>query len=365
MENVKTRALRAYERHKRIVPASAFIAGTLVEFFTLGRIDSPVRLVKQAVFLLVILSLLCIEVREGRTKIEVSHPRLLKLWGYREGTMHFLLGCLLSSFTVFYFRSSSLMGSFVFFLFIAACLVANEFAAVRKLGLALRTALFCVCFTSYLFCVVPIVVHAVGFWPFLSALLISLLSFAPVYLVLLVRFGHANVIRKQIAYPYVGVLAGFLVLYMLQILPPIPLSLSHIGIYHGVEHVPGGFKVSYLKPFWRFWESGDQAFRFRKGERIYCLFSVFSPGGFQDSVKVRWLHREADRSWQGADAVPVVIAGGHDVGWRGFSFMTSYRPGAWQVRIETADEREIGRIYVDVEPDDEVGDRDFKERVIL
>lgn len=362
---LKRRSLGVYRRYEKLVPAGSFIAGSLFDIATLGRIDSRASLIQQAVYLLVILGLLSAEVREGRAKIEVNHPFLAKIWHYREEAMHFLLGGLLSSFTLFYFRSSSFVGSFVFFVIIAGCLVGNEFAVVRKLGLALRTVLFSICVTSYLFCVVPIVWHSIGFWPFLASLSLSGAGFAAVYGLLLVKLNEPGVLRRQVVLPYAGVLVAFLGLYLLKLVPPIPLSLTHIGIYRGVERVPGGYKISYAKPFWRFWETGDQTFRYRKGERIYCFFSVFSPGGFRDSVKVRWLHKDEKHGWQPSDAVPVAIAGGRDEGWRGFAYKANYQPGDWQVRIETKDEREIGRIYLYVEPDaDESAVREIQEKII-
>lgn len=368
MDAIRQRALGVYQRYEKFVPAASFLAGTLFDIATLGRIDALLSLIQQAVYLLVVLLLLGVEVREAKAPLDLSRhklaPWMIKAWHYREEALHFLLGSLLGSFTLFYFRSSSFMGSFVFFIIIAACLVGNEFAAIRKLGLALRTGLFSICLTSYLFCIVPIAWHSIGFWQFLTALALSLLLFGIAYRGIFVRLGNQAVLKKQLVYPYAGVVAAFLVLYVFRVLPPIPLSLTHIGIYHGVEHVPGGYKVTSMKPFWRFWETGDQLFRYRKGEKIYCFFSVFSPGGFRDSVKVRWLYKDGKHGWQPSDAVPVAIAGGRDLGWRGYSFKANYQPGDWQVRIETTDEREIGRIYLRVEPEPEPSVRVIDERVI-
>lgn len=365
MKQIRERALTTYRRYEKFVPAVSFIAGMLFDILTLGRIDQLSSLLQQAAYLTIIMALLCVEVRELRGPIEIKNAKAQKIWHYREEAFHFLLGSLLSSFTLFYFKSSSFIGSFAFFVIICACLVGNEFSVVRSAGLAMRTVLFCICLTSYLFCLVPILWHSIGLWQFLTALVVSLAFFAPIYAFMVTKLGDRGVILRRVGYPYAGVIAAFLVLYLFKLIPPVPLSLTHIGIYRSVERVPGGYKISYTKPFWRFWEQGDQFFRFRKGERIYCFFSVFSPGGFKDSVKVRWLHKDERRGWQPSDAVPVAIAGGRNEGWRGFAYKANYQPGDWQVRIETKDEREIGRIYLYVEPDDdESAERIIQEKVI-
>jgi hypothetical protein len=41
--------------------------------------------------------------------------------------------------------------------------------------------------------------------------------------------------------------------------------------------------------------------------------------------------------------------GGREEGFRGYGVKTNYQPGDWKVQVETADGREIGRIYFDVE----------------
>ena len=328
-----------------------------------GRPDEKWGLIQQAIYLALILALLVVEIRELKGPLTV--PRwFAKVWHYREEVQHFFLGTLLNMFTIFYFKSSSFVGAFLFFIVISGCLVANEASAVRKYGLSLRTALFAICFSSYLFCLVPILWGAIGVMQFATSLVLSPLVFAAVLWAVIKVLGERERIVRQVALPYGGVIALFLFLYIFRLIPPVPLSLTHIGIYHQVDRAAGGYKVSYEKPFWRFWETGDQTFKYRPGDRIYCFFSVFSPGGFRDSVKIRWLHKDDKRGWQYADAVPVNISGGREEGYRGFAYKANYQPGPWQIRIETRDEREIGRIDVTVLPDDRTDERLMQERVL-
>ena len=61
---------------------------------------------------------------------------------YRETAAHFLLGVLLSAYTVFYFKSASFLSSFGFLLAMAGLLVANEWHGFRRHGIAVRTVSF-------------------------------------------------------------------------------------------------------------------------------------------------------------------------------------------------------------------------------
>src|SRR5439155_500361 len=78
------------------------------------------------------------------------------------------------------------------------------------------------------------------------------------------RFHHKRMAdRRQVVrhavVPALGVQALLLVLYVFRLIPPVPLSLMEIGIYHDVARQnDGAYRVSYVKPPWyRFWASDD------------------------------------------------------------------------------------------------------------
>jgi hypothetical protein len=358
-----------YQRYERFLPATAFLAGTLWDVLTLGRIDDTFNLVQLAVYLAVVAGFLALDVRELAAPL-TPPAWLARWWRFREEVAHFFLGSLLSAFTIFYLKSSSLLGSLVFYLVIAACLVGNEFSALRRQGLVMRTVLFAICFASYLACVTPLLWGRIGAAPFLTAI------FAAAAIGALLMVGarrlagaeHARALVKQVATPFFGTLVLFVVFYVLRVIPPVPLALNDIGIYRSVERVAasggvkgGGYRVTHARPWWRFWQDGEQTFAWRQGERVYVFFSVFSPGGFSERLQIRWLYDDPEAGWQASDAVPVAITGGRAEGYRGFAFKQHMRAGDWRVQVETSDGREIGRIAVDVEIDASTAPRDPAE----
>jgi len=348
----KEQVKKAYKRYERVVPAASFLAGVLYDTLTVSRISETSALLQLGFYLVFVATLIAVEIREEHRPIPVKGA-LAKIWKYREEAAHFCLGSMLSGFTILYFKSSSLLGSLAFLLLVAGLLVANELSALRRQGLAIRTLLYAVCLTSYLFCVMPLVFGHVGIAPFVAALFLSGGIFAaflagPVRLLLP---GQAVPVARRLAPPYAAVLAAFLIFYFARAIPPVPLSLTHIGIYHDVQRTKSGYLLTSYTPKWKFWQTGDQSFRERPGDRLYCFFSVFSPGGFKESLQVRWLRKDAQGGWHGSDAVPVNVQGGRALGYRGFAFKANFGAGDWQVRIETSDAREIGRIYVTVQPD--------------
>ncbi len=347
-----------YERHQKQALILFFVGGLLLDILLLDRIDSMAVVGQHVLYLLVIGTLLTLEVIDSQGKLTI--PRSLqKIWSFRDEAVHFLLGALLSAFAIFYFLSASLLNTFIFFAVLVFLLVANELEGFRKIGLSIRFVMFTVCLCSFFGYLVPIFWGSVGAFPFVVSLLLSGVVLHFVCLFLEKRLGDSDFLRSHIARPAQSVLIVFFTLYILQLIPPVPLSLKKIGIYHGVTKITEGYELSHEQPWWKFWRSGDQHFVAQAGDKIYCFFSLFSPTGFKDQVKVRWLYRGAD-GWSGSDAIPVKITGGRDQGFRGFTFKENYQDGDWQVRVETEDGREIGRLNFSVKKSVDVkSDREF------
>jgi hypothetical protein len=99
-----------------------------------------------------------------------------------------------------------------------------------------------------------------------------------------------------------------------------------------------------------FWNTGDQDFLARPGDRIYFFAAISSPARFADTVFVRWMFHDARSGWKGSDRIPLRITGGRKAGFRGFTTKQNfdYGDGSWRVSVETADGREIGRTYFHV-----------------
>jgi hypothetical protein len=231
-----------------------------------------------------------------------------------------------------------------------ALLLMNEFGPFRRLGLPFRFALLSLCGLSFCATVVPLIFGRVGTAIFLTSMALACLPIVALAAWIRKRSPERFVaVRNQMLVPFGLMLVVFLGAYLLRVIPPVPLSLPYIGVYHSVERTPEGYQLSHERPAWRFWQKGDQEFRAQPGDRVYVFFRVFSPASFADEVRMLWFHRE-QRGWALQDTIPIKIVGGRAEGFRGYGFKSKYQPGAWKVHIETTDGREIGRVYFDLEP---------------
>lgn len=346
-------------RHETAELALVFIAGFLADVFTLGRIDNARMLTKQGVFLILLALLLALEERRA---VRRDLPEWLdKAMAFSETAIHFLLGGLLSLITLFFFRSASGLGAFAFLAVVFVVLVANDFPRFRALGPVVRFALFSFCLTSYLAYLLPVLM---GFmYPGLFVVAACLASLGLFLLVKVVQrwAGRGKHVLHRVVLPAAAMQLGLVGLYYAKVIPPVPLAVQYLGVFHKVQRDgKGGIELLHERPDWRFWEHGDQEFFARPGDRIYCFARVFAPTQFQQTILVRWSYDDPKLGWRDSDALPMTISGGRDEGFRAWSYKANYQPGHWRVTLETDDGREMGRIRFTVVPDETTGERDFK-----
>ena len=342
-----------FEQHEREVAVIFFSGGFGFDILTTGDIDSWLTIGQQALYLLAITAvLLHMFLEQGAQPPVLAQLAALKRWyyEYRSALIHFALGALMNLYAIFFFKSSSLLASLGFLGFLVVVLVANESRRFKALGMHVKFALLALCFLAFSAALTPIVAGSIGLGVFLLSMLVGCLP--PVAAAWWIRSRRPELFtqaRRQILLPLGFVLVAFLGSYLLRVIPPVPLSIPFIGVYHGVERTEEGYRLTHERPWWRFWHNGDQQFRAQPGDKVYVYFRVFSPARFSDEVQMRWYWKPAGRGWALQDTIPIKIVGGRKEGFRGYGVKANYQPGPWKVQVETTDGREIGRVYFELE----------------
>jgi Protein of unknown function (DUF2914) len=342
-----------YARNEQRIAVLSFICGFLFDIVTVDRADHWMAIVQQVVYVAVILAALTqMFLEESGPAPDPSGMVFIKRWyyQYRTAVVHFFLGTLLNVYAIFFFKSSSLLVSFVFLAFLVFLLWANESERFKSMGLPFKFTLLALCSMCFAANLVPIFVGSIGTTVFLASMLVGCLPVAGVAWWIRRRkrelFPRA---RRQMLVPLGAVLAGFLLFYYVRLIPPVPLSIPFIGVYHAVQKAGDDYRLSHERPIWRVWQHGDQEFAAQPGDRIYVFFRIFSPTRFADQVQMRWYWKDDARGWVLQDTIPIKIVGGRAEGFRGYGFKSNYQPGEWKVQVETMDGREIGRVYFSLE----------------
>lgn len=333
-----------YERYERHVSSVALLAGFILDNLTLSRIDRLFESVLSFVYVcLAGLGIILINLSEQ------GH------WGGRFSRSHtfflviiqFALGGLFSAFTIFYFRSGSLVTSWPFMLFLAGLLIGNEIFKARYQKLLFQISVFFVALFSLTIFYVPIVTKTLGAWTFIGSGIVSLVSIT-IFIYILSRYVPLRVEESRRAL-VVSIGVVFIIInifYFTNIIPPIPLSLKDAGVYHEVlKQADGKYKVvEEVRPWYEIFFPFTRI-SFSAQKPLYVLSSVFAPTRLNTDIVHEWQYFDEElKRWVTASEIRFPIEGGASGGYRGYSQKTSLFPGYWRVDIETPRKQVIGRI---------------------
>lgn len=320
-----------------------FITGFIVDNITLNRVDQlfdNIILLSYVVLAMLSILLLYAGIAERfgeRTSV------FLKKWS--PVLMQYAFGGLLSGMLIFYGRSGSIMESWPFMFLILGVIYGNETITNRQSRLVYNLVIFFIGLFAYVVLVIPVITGKMGAWIFVGS---GLLALAIMY----VFFGWVERIvpnfvklQKRNVVFIIGLIYVVMnVLYFTNTIPPIPLSMKHVGMYHNVLRVDDTYILTYEKPvWWQWYRNSDEKFHYIKGESIYCYASVFAPSRLATDIYHQWqYYDETTGSWKDHSRIAYGISGGRGDGYRGYTRIDSYHEGKWRCVVETARGQVIG-----------------------
>ena len=134
------------------------------------------------------------------------------------------------------------------------------------------------------------------------------------------------------------------ILYLKNIIPPIPLSLSDSGIYHDIVRKDGGYIGKEEKKKW--YESLEwyEKIYIQKGTPVYFYSAVFSPTKLNTNIFHIWKYFDRKtNSWIITDKISLSIIGGRGGGYRGYSAKAKLSSGLWRVVVVNKKGQTLGR----------------------
>jgi len=333
---------------KKWISTIAFVTGFFVDAFTLTRIDLLYsNLVFVFYLVIVLIGIFLVHAVETR----LFAPRfLLRLRAFLPILIQFPIGGLFSGFLIFYVKSSSFFTSWPFVLILFTLFIGNEFFRKRYEKLIFQITLFYFALFTYLVMAVPMTLHTMGTSTFIFAGILSLFIIFIIQQILKKFFEKlytqgAKIFWACIAFIYVG----FHILYFTNSIPPIPLALKEIGVFHSVVRTEDGYRVKFERPAWyEFWRETSGIYHKNKNEVAYCFSSVFAPTHLQTEVYHSWQRRTADGKWIRESRIPFTIEGGRGGGYRGYTFKQNLDKGVWRCVVETENMQVIGETTFNV-----------------
>jgi len=329
----------------------AFILGFIVDTITLNRVDEIFDNI--ILFSYVVLAMLSIILLYAGIAERFSEKANRFLKEKSPLLMQYAFGGLLSGMLIFYGRSSSLEDSWLFILIILGVIFGNETIKDRSSRLVYNLVIFFIGLFAYVVLVIPVFLGKMGPWIFVgSGLLAVLIMYLFLSFLEKIIPNFVRLQKRSIVFIIGLIYITLNFLYFSNIIPPIPLSLKHVGIYHSVvRYEDGSYELTYEKPkWWEWYRKSDSEFHYNSGDNIYCYASVFAPARLETKVFHKWeYYDEENGTWTEHGRYAYRIQGGRGEGYRGYTQISSFREGTWRCTVETERGQVIGKESFTVE----------------
>ncbi len=283
---------------------------------------------------------------------KIQHKKLIQYREYYPLAIQFFFGSLFSAYVVFYFQSASLSKNWLFMLFLIIMLIGNEFVKDYLSSLRLNLALYFVAVFSFFTFFIPVLVRTMNTLIFLLSGFFSLaVLFTLIHYLKKIETEKNKQIYKSISIMLIITFVFLNLLYFLNWIPPVPLSLKEGGIYHHIHKSGERYELRFEKDSWfKFWQTSDATFNFNEGDTVFCFASVFAPTKLDKKIFHHWQYYDLkQKKWVTTDRRSYYIMGGRDGGYRGYTFKKNIQPGKWRVDVETDEYALLGRIPFSLE----------------
>jgi hypothetical protein len=335
-----------FEKHREHFLTIAFVCGFIVDNLTLTRVDQLFDNVIILTYIVLAMgSLLLLYAASAGKFPEKLSERLKRVAPL---VTQYAFGGLFSGMLIFYGRSGSWLVSWPFLLIILGVIFANETIHDRVQRLLYNIGMLFVGLFSYVVLIVPVVVGKMGALIFLgSGILALFIMFLFVRVLALIVPRFITLHQRALVFIIGIIYATFNFLYFANIIPPIPLSLKEVGIFHSVVRYPeeGTYELRYEKgAWWQFYKRSDDIFHPTPGGNAFCFAKVFAPTKIQTDIYHRWEYYDEDaRKWVEHFRMSYPIAGGGADGYRGYTSIASWGDGTWRCTVETERGQVLGR----------------------
>jgi hypothetical protein len=266
--------------------------------------------------------------------------------------MQYSFGGLFSGMLIFYGRSGDWLTSAPFLLLMIGVILGNEFMKKRSDRLLYHLALYFIGIFSYVVLVVPVLIGRMGDWVFIGSGVLALLIVIGVVRILAKIAPHFLMLSMRRTVFMLGcIFVLFNTFYFLNIIPPIPLSLTDIAIADSVTRTDDGYRVvEEAQPWYR--QVPFVPFVIHPTNQLACFARVYAPTRLTTDIYHRWEYRDESGEWVTHFRLGYPITGENRGGYGGYTTISSFFPGTWRCSVETERGQVLGRRTVRIEAGD-------------
>lgn len=339
MKRPGVRIIEILTRHKERLPLLALIVGFVWDYFLFERPDEPLENILIIAHLVLAAGAIILFSIRGRETSVARIPLVL--------LAQFNFGALAKSLLVLYAKSGTWEGSALFFVLFGAIIVINEFSRGRFNELRAHIMTLYLFLLLYAALIVPVLLGEIGIMAFTLGCAVAALCISGFLAIVRITTPHAIAGKIRTIYTSMVAMTGvFIALYVFNIIPPVPLAMVDIGVYHRVIREDSVYKTWYEAPYWYMpWRNTAEVFHTEPFWQAYCFSSIIAPKNFSAPIYHVWeRYDDVSHTWLEEARISYAISGGRTGGYRGYTVKSALTPGAWRCSVETERGVLIGRV---------------------
>lgn len=270
-----------------------------------------------------------------------------KLFSFLTFTIAYFSGSALSFVCVYAIRSAAFAVSWPLFLVLLLCVLVNELVSSHQFRFTLDVGVFLVALLFFIVFNTPIFLNVQNDTTFVISIAITIV-FSLLYVHIL-RFTSESA-EEEASRLYAlafGIPMFIGMLYFLNVIPAVPLSLAEVGVYHVViKNEAGAYSgtketdtriLSTLRvPVYHVSSSDNGAYFFSAISAPALLTAPISHvWEYYDPVINRWVEKST---------ISFTLAGGRENGYRSYSHKENITDGLWRVVVKVDSKRIVGRM---------------------
>ncbi len=322
-----------------------FLSGFLFDMVMLPDLEDPIaRYIGFGHLCIVAFFIMFREWVVSQNTASKTEQRIYKLSSF---FISFSSGAALSFIFIYALRSAALAISWPLFVILFLCIIANEFALTHDFRFTLDIGVLFIATVFFNIFNTPFILKEQNDQTFGISILIAI-CISLVYIYFLKFSSEAARYETPRGYALALGIPMFVgMLYFLNIIPAVPLSLKESGVYHNLTRTDKGTFIGQGEIDTRTFAKFDTPiYHLTSSDTgVYFFSAVNAPAKLTAPLSHVWEFYDSNsKKWIQSTIVPFTISGGREDGYRSFSYKANIDEGLWRVTVKLDGNRVVGQM---------------------
>lgn len=334
--------LKKYSEHTTTI---LFVLGFIFDMVMLPDIEHAATRYIGAAYLCAIA--LSIMFREWVVSFNTASNFEQKVYSLTTFAISFCSGSALSFILVYSIRSADFLVSWPLLVMLLLCIAANEFVSTHNFRFNLDVGVLLIATVFYTIFNVPVLFKIQNDKIFgISIIVAMVISFIYIYF-LGFTSENAKYERSRGYALSLGVPMFVGMLYFLNIIPAVPLTLKDSGVYHNIIRNEKSVFIAQTEVDDSFFSKFKTAtYHINDNDNgVYFFSAVGAPGELTAPLSHTWEYYDTSlNKWVPVTTISFTLAGGREDGYRAYSQKENINEGLWRVTVKVDNNRVVGQL---------------------